>query len=37
MEIKEGWRDIDGMMHDWAALTRSGLIDSVWFDVHAAL
>jgi FkbM family methyltransferase len=37
MEIKDGWRDIDQTMHDWAALTRSGLIDSVWFDVHAAL
>jgi len=37
MEIKEGWRDIDEMMHDWAALTRSGMIESVWYDVHAAL
>jgi FkbM family methyltransferase len=37
MEVKEGWRDADRMLHDWVGLTRSGIIDSAWFDVHAAL
>ena len=36
MEVTLGWRGIDRMLHDWAALTYGGMIDSVWFDVHAA-
>lgn len=36
MEQKEGWRSFQELTHDWLAIVYSGLIDSVWYDVHAA-
>lgn len=37
MEQKDGWRNIEEMLADWAALISSGLIETAWYDVHAAI
>lgn len=37
MEIRSGWRGIDAVLRDWTALVSGGVIESSWFDVHAAL
>ncbi len=36
MEVTDGWRAFPRLVHDFMELTDSGLIDSTWFDVHAA-
>jgi len=36
MEHKDGWRNLDELMHDWEAVLYSGMIDTVWYDIHAA-
>jgi len=36
MERKDGWHSVEEFMHLWTNVVHSGMIGSVWYDVHAA-
>jgi FkbM family methyltransferase len=36
MERQQGWHSVEEFMHLWTNVTHSGMIDSVWYDIHAA-
>jgi hypothetical protein len=36
MERKHGWHSLEEFMHLWTSVLHSGMIDSAWYDVHAA-
>ena len=37
MERQDGWQDVCSFLYTWTSVVNAGLLQTTWFDVHAAL